>query len=72
MKPQLFISLFAAVGLCWSVSAAAQTFPSGQVRIIVPYPPGGGTDLLARAIAQQPVDPLPFVQGARGPVVNVD
>lgn len=53
MKPQLFVSLFAALGLCGSVPAAAQSFPSGQVRIIVPYPPGGGTDLLARAIAQR-------------------
>jgi tripartite-type tricarboxylate transporter receptor subunit TctC len=28
-------------------------FPDAQMRIVVPYPPGGGTDILARAIAQQ-------------------
>ncbi|MDB5862692.1 MAG: hypothetical protein JWO70_498 [Betaproteobacteria bacterium] len=33
--------------------ALAQTFPSGPVRIVAPYPPGGGTDILSRAIAQK-------------------
>ncbi len=37
-----------------SASAVAQAnFPSRTVKMIVPYPPGGGTDLLARVLADQ-------------------
>ena len=32
---------------------AQSAFPTRAVKMIVPYPPGGGTDLLARALAQQ-------------------
>src|SRR5205807_4394319 len=33
--------------------ARAQTFPTRTVTIVVPYPPGGPVDLLARLIAQE-------------------
>lgn len=36
-----------------SAAAAAQTFPNGQLRIVSPFPPGGGTDVLGRVIAQR-------------------
>ena len=34
-------------------AAFAQNYPSGPLRIISPYPPGGGTDILARTIGQK-------------------
>jgi tripartite-type tricarboxylate transporter receptor subunit TctC len=43
-----------AAALCASVAAPhlhAQTLPTGNVRIVVGFPPGGGTDALARVMA---------------------
>ncbi len=50
--------LFSIVFTLWIGGAAAQTFPSKPIRLIVPYPPGGGTDTAARPIAQKMTESL--------------
>lgn len=40
-----------AIGL-FSTAAFAQTYPSKPIKMIAPYPPGGTTDIVARAVSQ--------------------
>jgi tripartite-type tricarboxylate transporter receptor subunit TctC len=46
-----FVSGFIALILATSVSA--QTYPIKPVRVVIPYPPGGPTDIVARVLFQQ-------------------
>lgn len=41
----------AASAATLAAPAFAQSFPSKQIRIVVPYPPGGSSDIIARAIS---------------------
>ena len=41
-----------AAGLAWAADASAQ-YPNRAVRFILPFPPGGGTDTLGRAIGNR-------------------
>src|SRR5205814_8643414 len=42
--------LFLVLGLLAAIPAWAQDWPAKPVRFIVPYPPGGGTDVVARIV----------------------
>jgi tripartite-type tricarboxylate transporter receptor subunit TctC len=53
----------AAALLALAASAIAQTFPSKPLRLIVPQPPGGGFDMVARTVAE------PFAAQLGQPVV---
>ena len=50
---RVFVASLGAIAAAGSV-ARAQAFPSQPVHVVVPFPPGGGTDALVRAI-QEPM-----------------
>jgi tripartite-type tricarboxylate transporter receptor subunit TctC len=49
----IFAALLLGAGMLVSQSLSAQTFPTRPVTIVVPYPPGGLIDLVARIIQQR-------------------
>ena len=55
MSRRLGTALLALVTALWLAPAAsfAQDFPNRAITIIVPQPPGGGTDIISRIVAQQ-------------------
>ena len=53
MKLVRTAAAFALLVLAFAQGALAQSYPSKPIRIVVPYPAGGGIDLIARAVGAQ-------------------
>jgi len=53
VRGAVFLALFAALGLPASDAAAQTSYPNRPIRLIVPYPPGAGTDFTGREVGAQ-------------------
>jgi tripartite-type tricarboxylate transporter receptor subunit TctC len=54
LKKRGFLIALAMLSAAWVPSTSyAQRYPAQPVRLVVPFPPSGGADILARAIAQK-------------------
>lgn len=51
IRNTILVALAAAAGL--PATVLAQAYPSKQIRMIVPFPPGGGVDFAARVVGKQ-------------------
>jgi tripartite-type tricarboxylate transporter receptor subunit TctC len=53
MRPCHYLIALACLGELLSAPATAQEFPNRTIRIVVPFPAGGPTDILSRIVAQK-------------------
>lgn len=53
MRRGMVFGLLLTLGLTPASEASAQTYPAKPITLVMPYPPGGGTDAVARIIAQK-------------------
>src|SRR5688572_14102318 len=51
--PRLACAAFTLAACAAPSAALAQTYPAKAIRLILPFPPGGPTDIAGRAIAQK-------------------
>src|SRR6266446_2091348 len=55
---RLFLPFFAALLAALLCHGAAAQYPSRPIRLLVPIPPGGGPDIVARLISAKLTDAL--------------
>jgi tripartite-type tricarboxylate transporter receptor subunit TctC len=68
MRRRDFITLLGGAVILPAIAAAAESFPTRPIRLVVPYPAGGGTDIVGRILGQKLHESLgqPIVIDNRG------
>jgi tripartite-type tricarboxylate transporter receptor subunit TctC len=78
MRTQRKTMMAALGGVLLAAAGAAQDYPSRQINMVIPFPPGGNTDLMARALQSELAKALgqPIVVvnkgGAGGTIGNIE
>ena len=67
------LSACVGVGLMSAQALQAQSYPNKSVRVVVPFPPGGATDVVGRLLATKLQEQLgqPFVVDSSRPTTSV-
>jgi tripartite-type tricarboxylate transporter receptor subunit TctC len=53
MKKSFIIALLGSVMLAFGGQVFAQNYPNRPIKLIIPFPPGGATDIVGRAMAER-------------------
>src|SRR5262245_61748967 len=78
MRAMCKAAAIAGLGAIWAISASAQDYPNRPVNLVIPFPPGGNTDLMARAfqpeLAKALGQPVIVINkgGAGGTIGNIE
>ncbi len=67
-KTLLLMAPLVAAGLALGIAAQAADYPSKPVKLIIPYKPGGGSDVIMRIAAMH----IEKYLGQKMPIVNID
>src|SRR5258706_11831635 len=58
MKAWLHFAVFALAAASFAAPVLAQQYPARPVRMLIGFPPGGGTDIVGRIVAQKLAESL--------------
>jgi tripartite-type tricarboxylate transporter receptor subunit TctC len=53
MNRRLLLALFALTTVCAAPATLAQSYPTRPIRLVIPFPPAGATDIVGRILAQK-------------------